>query len=449
MDDVEEKVGKQAGEMVVKALKLLEKYPLCDRCLGRMFALLGRGLTNEERGRALKTIIVQSLHALIREGDDEALELFKRIAPNVGGPASRLYRELMGRDLEPKECFICGSRLYDIIERAATDALKELSKMRVSTFIVAAHVPNEIIERENQLKILFGLHYAESIKAEIRREVSKRLQLHGFKPDFDSPDVVVNVYLDPYRVTIDVMPLLIACKYKKLGRRVSQSTWITVDGLKYPFAVELALTPLADLLSGSRVVLHAAGREDADVRMLGAGRPCVAEIKEARVRYFDLEELNSIVRKSSGGLVDITFIGRAMRKDVRRIKEEAEKHIKVYKALVVVERNVEEHDIAKLEQFFQRRVVRQRTPRRVRHRRADVVREKIVYEVKAKRLAGNVIEALIVADAGLYIKELVDGDDGDTSPSFAELLGSRAYCAELDVVYISPQYPGPARGKHG
>jgi len=32
--------------------KILEKYPLCDRCLGRLFAYLGKSLGHDERGRA-------------------------------------------------------------------------------------------------------------------------------------------------------------------------------------------------------------------------------------------------------------------------------------------------------------------------------------------------------------------------------------------------------------
>ena len=32
----------------------VEAYPLCDHCLGRQFALLGRGLENDRRGQALK-----------------------------------------------------------------------------------------------------------------------------------------------------------------------------------------------------------------------------------------------------------------------------------------------------------------------------------------------------------------------------------------------------------
>ncbi|HIP57312.1 MAG TPA: tRNA pseudouridine(54/55) synthase Pus10, partial [Ignisphaera aggregans] len=45
-------------------------------------------------------------------------------------------------------------------------------------------------------------------------------------------------------------------------------------------------------------------------------------------------------------------------------------------------------------------------------------------------------EALIKCEGGLYVKELVSGDQGRTTPSFSEVLGTEALCVELDVVYV-------------
>ncbi len=425
-----------AAKIVGTALSIVREYPLCDRCLGRLFALLGRGHTNEERGRALKLLILKSIHMALREGDEEAETLLRQLAPNLGPVAARLYEEVFGEPLNPKPCFICGGLLDDVINKAAEAAARELASSRVETFLVAAHVPDYVIKRENELRFRFKLAYTESIKAEIRREVSKRLQRRGLRPDFESPDALVSVYFEPFSVTVYFMPLLLMARYKKLGRRISQSTWLTREGLKYPYSVEMAFSTLARAAEGAGVVLHAAGREDVDVRMLGNGRPAVIEIKQARVRDLDLSALGERVRQASGGLIEAFFEGRARRKDVRSIKEAAEEHLKVYRALVVTSAPIDESALARLEDFFRGRQVKQRTPRRVRHRRPDVVRTKTVHSVKARLIAPNVFEALVVADAGLYIKELVDGDGGDTSPSFAEVLGTDAYCAELDVVYI-------------
>lgn len=46
------------------------------------------------------------------------------------------------------------------------------------------------------------------------------------------------------------------------------------------------------------------------------------------------------------------------------------------------------------------------------------------------------IESIIVCDGGCYVKELISGDEGRTSPSIAETVGIKAYCKELDVLEI-------------
>ena len=42
--------------------KILHEGPICDHCLGRQFAKLSTGLSNKERGQAMKL-------ALVLEGD--------------------------------------------------------------------------------------------------------------------------------------------------------------------------------------------------------------------------------------------------------------------------------------------------------------------------------------------------------------------------------------------
>jgi tRNA pseudouridine synthase 10 len=431
-------VAGQLAEIGSKALQLLLEVPLCDRCLGRMFALLGRGLSNEERGRAIKTILLMAIHKGIREGNESYKDLLERLAPNVGSIASKLYQEVFGKRLEARNCFICGSKLDGILDTAAKRAISELEKLDVRGFLVAARVDREVKFREDELKRKFQLAYAESIAAEVRREVSKRIQaLLGLKPNFDKPDVVVVVDVPAGNVEIQLMPLLIEGVYWKVARRLSQSAWITRRGeRRYPFSVEDGLFSLAEIYDAENVVLHASGREDADARMLGTGRPFIVELKKPRRHRVSLEEASAKVNSYAAGLVEYILLREARRGDVERIKGEVQRRAKLYKALVVVNGSVSDEELRRLEESFRNRSIRQRTPRRVRHRRPDIIRERMVFEVKTVRVSERVFDAYILAEGGLYIKELVDGDGGDTSPSFAEELGKEAYCAELDVLAV-------------
>ena len=60
-------------DILEKALSMLNKYPLCDHCLGRQFALLGYSIENNDRGKALK------LGLTLQAGDLNASENAKGV----------------------------------------------------------------------------------------------------------------------------------------------------------------------------------------------------------------------------------------------------------------------------------------------------------------------------------------------------------------------------------
>ncbi|MET1101680.1 MAG: tRNA pseudouridine(54/55) synthase Pus10 [Pyrodictiaceae archaeon] len=431
-------VAKTTAEIISKAIEILLSQPLCDRCLGRLFGLLGRGFSNAERGEAIKKLIVLSLHEMIRKGDEEAKELFKLIAPRLTPYGDRLYEELFGSPPIKEECSICGGKLEKFFEETAERLLEEIEKrgIRANSFLLGVRLSRDVTSHEDDIRIKFGLEYMESISSEIKREISKIIQKKSrLRPDFENPDIVAEIEYPSGIIELRVQPVLLEGTYWKLARRVSQTLWLTrKKQRKYPYSVEEALYKIAEQIKGATIVLHGSGREDVDVRMLGTGRPFILEVKEPknRVEYVKLIGKSFIIP----GFVKAYITAAANRKRVAELKEEAKKHRKTYYAIVVSERELDENDLKALEEFFRDRSIRQRTPRRVRHRRPDVVRTKRVYQVKTRMLTPRVFAALIEAEGGLYIKELISGDEGDTRPSFAEKLNTRLYCASLDVVAV-------------
>lgn len=416
-----------------KARELLLAIPLCDRCLGRAFALLGQGLSNKERGAAIKTVLVMSYHSLAERGEKDE---FRRIAPNIGAPAAGLYRRLFGEDLEHKPCYICGGELDRFIEDAATKGASLLKAWGAGSFVVGVRLDPEVEKKEHEIIERFSLARAESIRREIKREVGKRIAERGLTVDFSSPEVMLLLSFPSGEMSLTVSSLLLRGKYWKRGRMISQAYWPTVGGPRY-YSIEEALWPLLRITGGEGVAIHAAGREDVDARMLGSGRPILVEIKAPRRREVNFREIEKIVKQSSGGVIELAVFGRAKRELIAAYKEEAKVRDKIYRAVVVFGREVGEEELAKLESSLADAVVEQYTPTRVLHRRADALRIKRVKEVRCVRLSESVAECLIWASGGLYIKELISGDGGRTRPSFSELLGTEARCVELDVLFVS------------
>ena len=65
-------------QIVELANQLLQEYALCDRCLGRQFALLASGTDNLERGRALKLVLTAKAHKMILDGNEEGKKLLEK-----------------------------------------------------------------------------------------------------------------------------------------------------------------------------------------------------------------------------------------------------------------------------------------------------------------------------------------------------------------------------------
>jgi tRNA pseudouridine synthase 10 len=80
----------------------------------------------------------------------------------------------------------------------------------------------------------------------------------------------------------------------------------------------------------------------------------------------------------------------------------------------------------------------QRTPERVAHRRADLERKRRVFGVVLEELneENKYFVMTVRCEGGLYVKELVSGDNGRTRPSLAQLLNQPLKVQELDVIKV-------------
>ena len=65
------------------------------------------------------------------------------------------------------------------------------------------------------------------------------------------------------------------------------------------------------------------------------------------------------------------------------------------------------------------------------------IQEKIIYKIDGKFIKTNLFEFEIISQGGTYIKELINGDEGRTSPSFSEIFETYLVCKELDVLEVS------------
>jgi tRNA pseudouridine synthase 10 len=135
------------------------------------------------------------------------------------------------------------------------------------------------------------------------------------------------------------------------------------------------------------------------------------------------------------GKIEVSNLRFSNKSLVRKLKK-AECAQKEYRVIIEFEDDVAEGDLNSLEEKLSNLQIKQRTPLRVMHRRADLIRERYIYKVKVKRLSPNRAELEIRCQGGLYVKELVSGDEGRTTPSISELLDNKAKPIKLDVLKV-------------
>lgn len=183
---------------------------------------------------------------------------------------------------------------------------------------------------------------------------------------------------------------------------------------------------------------HGAGREDIDVRMLGEGRPFVLEMVGPRTFDPDLAELEAEINRRNEGRLEVLGLHWTEKTRVAAIKETA--HAKEYEALLEADGPV---DPARAGAWLGKRIeVRQRTPGRVSHRRADLERARWVELTSFERdpepcsTEASRWRVRLRTQHGTYVKEVLSGEGGNTVPSLADALGVPCRCIELDVVAI-------------
>jgi tRNA pseudouridine synthase 10 len=408
------------NELVVRAEKALDQ-DLCDHCLGRLFALVDTGLSNDERGRSLRMAVNLS----------RSLENQEPLLPHV-------------------RCSVC-DEMFDMLPRFAAAVVEKLGTIEFESFLVGTRVDPIIMEREERLWGMVSQDKAETIKAEFNREIGKAVQaLIPQEVEFATPDVVALVDTRFCHVELDISPLFVYGRYRKFSREIPQTRWpcnrcrgkgcskCGGTGKMYQTSVqEIIGDPLQRDAVGVDHFFHGMGREDIDARMLGNGRPFVLEVREPRKRRVDLLALQAEINEVGRERVEVEGIRFSSREEVRQIKNASPD--KEYRVWVRLESKVNKEQLNEVVQSFKRIRITQQTPTRVSHRRADLAREREIKDLVLEELDGQVATLRVRTEAGTYIKELVHGDSGRTVPSLAGKLGIACVVEALDVIEIADQ----------
>lgn len=370
----------------------------------------------------------------------------------AAGGAS-LRAESLARDKElssfeaPELCPLC-ENLFEDVDNIVERITEQTGELDHGSLQIGVHVPKDLIQEEDRIRTRHGATGSRPLKASFSDAVQSgvRSRMAGIEFVKERPDLMILIDCLTLRVDVDIRPVFIYGRYRKLGRGIPQTRWpcracrgraegceaCSGTGLQYPDSVQdLIGEPFRLALSADDTSFHGMGREDIDVRCLGRGRPFVLELKRPHIRRTDLDEIVAAVNANSAEKIEISDLRWSNRSEVSRVKETRSE--KSYTIRFRIEDPPEESTIIESISSLSGVTLEQQTPKRVSHRRADKKRKRKVVSIDKIFVEDNEVQFSVRCEAGTYVKELVHSDEGRTVPSVTSVLERACEVIWLDV----------------
>lgn len=331
-------------------------------------------------------------------------------------------------------------------------AVEALSVVEHATFQVGTVFPKALEQAEKALQL--NPDIGDTMRTEANRLLGPAIaEATGKEWVTDGrPDAVVQVDTRFHHAEVTPNSLFVRGRYTKFRRDVPQTHWpckrcqgtgcweCDDAGVLYTESVEQAIADvLVPAFDGAGASFHGAGREDIDALMLETGRPFVLEVHQPKRRTIDLDAAVAAINATTDerGTAIAGPLWVTEKDDVARIKNAD--YQKEYLAHCLTETPVTQEHVEAAAAAMSGVTLDQRTPQRVAHRRADLVRNRTVERITVETPPDSDetrFSIRVLAESGTYIKEMVSSDDGRTTPSFASTLGVPCKVEFLDVVAI-------------
>jgi tRNA pseudouridine synthase 10 len=325
-------------------------------------------------------------------------------------------------------CHICGNRMDNAEKAIAGYDFNGIGAKGVKKFSVSSIIGKKTLAVEEDV---FDVCLGETVKRQLNRIMRETIERKtGLEYNPDYPDVSFCFNLETGAMSHKMEPLFIFGRYKKLEPNVAQKEWFVK---RFPSLEGIIGEKMKEAAEAHSFTMHASGREDIDVTNT-AGRPFVMEIRGAKARDTGLKDMENEI--NSDKRVKVKLIGYVNPSFVALISDS---HFdKGYRAYFSSEESIDEKDletIRKLEGI----TISQRTPERVINRRADLTRKRKIHSLEVGK-DGKGFYAEIGCEAGMYIKELINGDNGRTEPNFSTATHKNIRCDSLVVTRIRDRF---------
>ena len=366
--------------------ELLQKYDLCDQCLGRLFSKQLHLSSNKLLGRKLKNEFVST-----------------------------------------NKCYIC-KNLFSKLDFFLKLMLDSSSNYTFKTYGVGLLIKPSIVDRDDFIRSKYKLKGIDSIKTDIAKELIKLFtkKTQKIMDPFD-PEITFTINLKDESCQLRSKSIVISGRYVKSKRGYTQKQKscdncsgkgcriCNFHGISEFESVEGVISKLIfKKFGGTTTKFTWIGGEDKSSLVLGNGRPFFVKIKNPSKRKPKLsdKEFNFV------SLFNLKLIGESPKKPLNfnsKIK------IKISTALPINLKNLK-----KLKDLT--------TTPIVIYENSGKRYEKKIFGLKYTKNSDNVFTMTVIAEGGFPVKRFVVGND--VLPNISSLFDNPCVSQEFDFLDI-------------
>jgi len=368
------------------ANQILQKYDLCDNCLGRLFSKKLHLSSNKLLGKKLK----------------------------------KNYRST-------QKCHIC-KNLFDNLDYFLKIMIDVSSDYSFKSFSIGTTIKPSIIDRDDNLRSNFKLKGIDGIKTDITKELGKLFskKTKHIVANRD-PEVSFTINLKDESCIIRSKPIVLSGRYTKAVRDMSQrqkpcdncsgkgcrichfhgiSDFDSVEGIISHYIFEK--------LGGTTAKFTWIGGEDKSSLVLGSGRPFFVKLQNPNRRN---------LRKTTKSFDSLKIF------DLKLVDDYPKKPVKFISSIKVkiTSRTEINSKILKKLKILQNSSVIVTEPSGKRS-------EKKIFSISQKKISQNSFSLSLKAEGGLPIKRFVSGDG--ILPNISEILEISCICQEFDFLDV-------------
>lgn len=232
-------------EIEKRVNRILEKYDICDTCLGRQFHSLYPNKSNREIGEFLKS----------------------------------KFPEYKKRG----QCYLCND-IFENLDSYIRRIERKLKEYEFNSFLIGSEFSGELISKEEKFWEEQGVDFCEAIKSNFNREIGIKLKNSlGKKIDFENPDLMIIIKVGENKIKLQISPLYVEGGYKKiLPRREIQKI------------IERAFLRKS---RAKKVIFYSVGRLEKKV-ITSCYRPFLLKLKSPVKRRLNLKEIEEKINQN-------------------------------------------------------------------------------------------------------------------------------------------------------